>query len=563
MIGRRSFLRSLLALCAAATGGAGATSADRSRVALVIGNNGYPQHPLGNAVNDARAVAEVLSGAGFSVVARTDTTRESMGQAVRDFGAALADPAVRVGAFYYAGHGVQVDWRNYLLPVDMRLRAVSDLPKQGLDLGDILGVLPRASGKTFIIILDACRDNPFGESLTLERKGLTPFDAPAGTLIAFSTSPGNVASDGAGANGLYTENLVRELRVHGLRLEDVFKRVRVNVSLASRGMQIPWESTSLLGDVYVFPPDSPLTEDQLERRFEEEVAEWNRVKGSKNPADWAGLLRSFPNGKLSEIAQARLNSLLAQSAGAATSRGLRIKPAVVRLGEGLPVPEYFQRDANPNSAGAYPLDRQFSVGDNAVYTGDGFNSDFPRSRRVIRVDSEGERVFLNDGRLVTDSFGNPVSNKKNEYRVPVQIVPAELQVGRRWSASLQVNRGGVDMNEEATFVITRREEVAVPAGRFDAFRIEGTKSSVARQQSGRPTSLKARWEEITYWEVPGLNFPVKEASTLHRRNGLYEEVTRELVSLAQGGGTDGTPADEPEDREDDAPREKKGHRRGR
>jgi len=544
VIGRRSFLRSVLALCAAAAGRhAGAAASERSRVALVIGNNGYPQHPLGNAVNDARAVAEVLSGAGFNVIARTDTARESMAQAVRDFGAALADPAVKVGAFYYAGHGVQVDWRNYLLPIDMRLRAIADLPKQGLDLGDILGVLPRGGGKTFIIILDACRDNPFGESLSIERKGLTPFDAPAGTLIAFSTSPGSVASDGTGANGLYTENLVRELAVHGLRLEDVFKRVRVNVSLASRGAQIPWESTSLLGDVYVFPPDKPASEEELERLFEEEVAEWNRVKGSKNPADWAGLLRSFPNGKLSEIAQARLNTLLAQSSGAVASRGLRIKPAVVRLGAGLPVPEYFQRDANPNSAGAYPLDREFKVGDYAVYVGDGFNADFPRSRRVTRID--GDRVELNDGGLVTDSFGNPISNRNVEYRMPIQVVPAQLQVGRRWSAAVTVSRRQHDMNEDATFTVTRREEVVVPAGRFDAFRIEGSKSSVAQVQSNRK-SLRARWEEVTVWEVPGLNFPVKEASTIHRRDGRIDEVTRELESLVQGSGDEITPPDEPE-----------------
>jgi len=283
------------------------------------------------------------------------------------------------------------------------------------------------------------------------------------------------------------------------------------------------------------------------------------VKGSKNPADWAGLLRAFPNGKLSEIAQARLNSLLAQSAGAVASRGLRVKPAVVRLGAGRPVPEYFQREANPNSAGAYPLDREFRVGDHAVYTGEGFNADFPRSRRVTRID--GDRVELNDGGLVTDPFGNPVSNRNVEYRVPVQVVPAELQVGRRWSAAVTVTRRLHDMNEDATFTITRREEVVVPAGRFDAFRIEGSKSSVAQQQGGR-NSVKARWEELTFWEVPGLNFPVKEVSTLHRRSGLVEEVTRELESLVQGGSGESTPSDESPDSDDGSQRKRRG-RRGR
>src|SRR5206468_5250565 len=134
---------SLAALVAAVAGRVHAAPAGGDRIALVIGNNGYPTHPLVNAGNDARAVSEVLKAGGFEVATRIDASAEALAQAVRDFGAALQRPEVKLAAFYYAGHGVQVDWRNYLLPVDARIASLAELRRQAFDLGAVLAALPR------------------------------------------------------------------------------------------------------------------------------------------------------------------------------------------------------------------------------------------------------------------------------------------------------------------------------------------------------------------------------------------------------------------------------------
>ena len=312
---RRTFLKLLAGTLASALPriGVGATANPASRIALVIGNDTYPEVPLVNASNDAKGIAEVLAKAGFSVETKTDAGADSMRETVRDFARAAASPEVKLAAFFYAGHGAQIEWHNYLLPVDAKVSNVRDLEARSFDLGALVNALPRSGDKTFLIILDACRDNPFGGAFHPDRKGLSAFDAPLSTLIAFSTAPGGVASDGAGRHGLYTENLIRELSVVGARLEDAFKRVRANVSIASRGAQIPWESSSLVSDVYLFPPRAPASDQEIEAQVEAEIAHWKRIQASKNPADWAEMLRAFPDGRLAEIAQSRLNMLLAQA----------------------------------------------------------------------------------------------------------------------------------------------------------------------------------------------------------------------------------------------------------
>jgi uncharacterized caspase-like protein len=528
-------MQAVVAILAGAAGHLRAQPAavDGSRVALVIGNNAYSIVPLANAANDAKLMAEVLTGAGFKVDAQIDADGASMGNAVREFGAAIAQPQVKLAIFYFAGHGLQVEWRNFLLPTDAIVRDLKELGKRSFDLGMLLDVLPKARDKTFVIILDACRDNPFGDSFRPERKGLSQFDAPVGSLIAFSTSPGSVAADaGSGRNGLYTENLARELRVKGLRIEDVFKRVRVNVSLASRGAQIPWESTSLVGDIYIAAPQAPPSEEELERRFEEEVAFWNRVKGSKDPADWAALLHAFPNGKLCEIAQARLNMLLARAApGAARSLA---RHEGIALGPGLPVPDFLGRSANPHAAGTYPLDRRFNVGDRAVYVATDPHGETQRIvRRVTSVDIDGDRVELNGGRFVTDLMGNVVKKENVEFEIPVQIAPAELQVGRRWTARFRSIRRNREFDEDLSAQVVARELIKVPAGEFDAFRIEMRMYGVQKNPGTFGRAMFARETDRTFWEVPGLNFAVKIDFTVRLQSGTLERRLQELESLRQ------------------------------
>lgn len=283
------------------------------RTALVIGNTSYAQAPLRNPVNDAKAIGGELQKLGFKVDLLLDAGRTQMAGSIQAFGSALAK-VKGVGLFYYAGHGAQLAWRNYLIPVDAEIEKLEDMRDKTVELNSVLQGLVKAANPMNVIILDACRDNPFGNKVLTEQKGLSQFDAPPGSLLAYATSPGNTADDGDGANGLYTENLLRELATPAAKIEDVFKRVRLAVRRRSEGRQIPWESTSLEEDFYFQPPKQvrKLSEAELEKQFEEELAAWKAIKDSKDSAPVEGYLRRFPSGKFSELAQFRLNRLLAK-----------------------------------------------------------------------------------------------------------------------------------------------------------------------------------------------------------------------------------------------------------
>jgi hypothetical protein len=314
MTTRRRFIQALAALPPAFAFRHSSAAADSSRLALIIGNSAYHDAPLVNPANDAKAVSGLFTEAGFTVDSRLNATRADMMAAIERFGAAVKKSETKQVVFYYAGHGAQLDWRNYLLPVDAVVERQEHMKERCVDLNLLLGQFSAAKDKTFVVILDACRNNPFGRSYRPEQKGLSQFDAPVGSLLAYATSPGNVASDGEGANGLYTENLVRELGKRNTRIEDALKRVRLNVRLASQGGQIPWETTSLEGDVYIFNDGHrKLTEAEQEQAVEADLAEWGRIKSSRKADDWIVYLRNFPNGRFAEIAQTRLNRLLAET----------------------------------------------------------------------------------------------------------------------------------------------------------------------------------------------------------------------------------------------------------
>ena len=328
MTTRRNFIKTLAAvpplLSFRHSWAANNLAPDPSRQALIIGNSSYRDAPLVNPTNDAKAVGALFTQAGFTVDAQLNTTRVDMMAAIERFGAAVKRPETKLVVFYYAGHGAQLDWRNYLLPVDAVVQTQDDMKQRCVDLGLLLGQLSAARDKTFVIILDACRNNPFGSAYRPEQKGLSQFDAPVGSLLAYATSPGNVASDGEGQNGLYTENLVRELGKRDTRIEDALKRVRLNVRLASRGEQIPWETTSLEGDVFIFNEgQKKLSETELEHLVEADITEWTRIRSSNNVDDWVSYLRTFPNGRFAEIAQMRLTRLLAENEKAAAEKRLK------------------------------------------------------------------------------------------------------------------------------------------------------------------------------------------------------------------------------------------------
>jgi len=250
--------------------------------ALVIGNSAYRVSPLANPANDARAMAAALKEIGFEVALALDLARAEMLAAARSYTDAL-ERGKAVGLFYYAGHGMQLAWRNYLLPVDAVLKGPEDVPRACLDLNTVIEGISRAANPMNLIVLDACRENPFARDFRVEQKGLSQLDAPVDTLLAYATSPGNVASDGAGANGLYTENLLREMRVPEAKIEDVFKRVRLAVRRASSGAQVPWESTSLEDDFWFIPPIAlkELSDAEAAREMKEELARQERLKAER------------------------------------------------------------------------------------------------------------------------------------------------------------------------------------------------------------------------------------------------------------------------------------------
>jgi hypothetical protein len=488
------------------------------RTALVIGNERYSQNPLASAANDARAMASLLTQAGFAVDLKVDATFAQMTGAIDALGHAAGGRDVGTALFYYAGHAAQLDWRNYLLPVDGNVESVNDIRKQCVDLSLVLDRLGRARGKTALIILDACRDDPFGSRLRLPQKGMSQYDAPAGTLLAFATAPGSVAVELAGrSNGLYTEHLLRELSVKGARIEDALKRVRLNVRLASRGKQVPWESTSLESDIYLFPTPA-ISEVELERQFREEFETWNKIKASTNPVDWISYLRRFPNGKFAEVAQVRLRRLLAKTEVVAPAvpslPGGR--PSALLLGPKLPVPPRFKGSGNPNSAGSYQFRPIWTAGDEYTFDElDLFSSVVHHRYRIVvrRVDVPNNRVEFADGSLVDLMGGTLKEGNKRRYEPAIQINPAELQLGRKWSSRFQQS-GTVSGTGEYDFRITERELVRVPAGAFSAFKIDGR------------GGFMGRYIHLTRWVVPGINLSVR---TETRQSGA----ARVLVSARQ------------------------------
>lgn len=223
------------------------------RLALVIGNSNYAKNSLANPENDAKSIEKALKGIRFEVQTFENLGQKEMARAIDDFGNKLRN--YDVGLFFYAGHGVQSKGFNYLVPVDARLFSESDVEYNCVRADRVLGKMEDAGNKINIVILDACRDNPFERSWTRTAKGqgLASMTAPVGSIIAFATSPGSTASDGTGENGLYTSGLLTYMNEPGITAIQMFQKVTAYVLKNSRNKQLPWVSTSLTGDFYLVP----------------------------------------------------------------------------------------------------------------------------------------------------------------------------------------------------------------------------------------------------------------------------------------------------------------------
>ncbi len=261
--------------------GAHSASAE-SRLALVIGQSAYRSVPaLPNPANDARAVTQLLTDSGFEVSTAADLSQGQMREAVSDFaGKVAAKGADTVALVFYAGHGLQIDGENFLVPIDIDPKREADIPIQAVRLNDILNTLTSVPSKMRILMLDACRNNPFPD-LKTAGSGLAIVDAKVGapgTFLSFSTSPGAVAEDGSGSNSPYTNALLAAGKEQNIPIEETFKRVRLAVNKVTEGRQTPWDSSSLTED-FRFSGAS-VTGPKPAAAPKKSVAEWTRdLKG--------------------------------------------------------------------------------------------------------------------------------------------------------------------------------------------------------------------------------------------------------------------------------------------
>ncbi|HEU0219122.1 MAG TPA: caspase family protein [Stellaceae bacterium] len=300
--------------CMALMASLGATPANaEKRVALVIGNDTYevlrPQ--LANAAADARDIGRALRDSGFETTVKTNVKRRELYQLIDAFGAAIAASPDTVGLFYYAGHGIQANGKNYLVPVDSELVNEGDLEAEAVDAGKVLRAMDEARNSVNIVILDACRDNPLPKARSLTR-GLATMQAPRGTFIGYAAAPGQTAQDGEqGGNGVFTGALVEHLREQGVPIEEVFKHVIAGVQTKTGGKQVPWMESSLQGNFYFTAPVNVTVSPspQSGRADDREVVFWESIKGSTDPADFADFLKRYPDSEFASIAQRRMASL--------------------------------------------------------------------------------------------------------------------------------------------------------------------------------------------------------------------------------------------------------------
>jgi len=286
-----------------------------TRVALVIGNANYadPRLVLANPGRDARAMDEALKAAGFKTMLRLDVKRVPLYSFVEQFGKRLASDPKAVGLFYYAGHGVQVDGVNYLIPVDAEVESDADLGANAFDVGRVLQEMAKAQNDLNIVILDACRDNPLPRTARGMTRGLAKMDPPDGTFIAYAAKPGHSAFDGAsGTHGLFTGELVQAMSRPGVPLEQMFKLVVEGVWKKSGFKQRPWSEESVQGDFYFHPTPAALAiQLPAPDPRQAEQAAWAGISNSKAPEDFRAYLSSYPHGEHAPLAQQRLEALLA------------------------------------------------------------------------------------------------------------------------------------------------------------------------------------------------------------------------------------------------------------
>jgi hypothetical protein len=524
----RLFAAGLLAVgLAAAPARAQDTSASppiaERRVALVVGNQSYSAAPLRNAVNDARAMARMLRDMGFEVQLKENLGQKGFIDALRGFGAAMREGGV--GLFYYAGHGMQLKGRNFLIPVDAEIQSEDEVPFMSIDANQVLGKMEQARTRLNIVMLDACRNNPYAKTFRTTAAGLAQMDAPSGTLIAFATAPGGVAADGEGENSVYTKHLLAHLPEPGVPIEIALKRVREAVTRETNDKQIPWESSSLLGDFVFNPAASKVaaaapagTSDQLAV----EIAFWNSVKDSKSAADFQAYLQQFPNGRFAVLARNRLQQLHAPataakpagSPGATAQGGTAAAPSgTVQVAAAAPsravAPSTFIPESWPRIGDTWT----YSMRSDGVRLGEvtvtiaQVSSD--KIDDVVTTEqpqrSRAERSFRTyfDPNAGIKEVALPKYFFLSEFS-PYLTAFIKLEKDREWVTGhspmtwVMPGHSKIDGDWDFTLRVRGEERIKTPAGKFNALKIE------ARSDARGPARLL-----LTYWYAPEVKRIVK------------------------------------------------------
>jgi uncharacterized caspase-like protein len=506
--------------------------AGERRVALVIGNSAYKSSPLRNPVRDARAISRALAEAGFKVSVLENASETGMRRAIRAFGDELA--AGGVGLFYYAGHGMQVRGKNYLIPVNADIEREDEVEDQAVDANLVLTKMDSAKNSLNLMILDACRNNPFARAFRSAAQGLAQMDAPSGTLVAFATAPGSVASDGDGENGLYTKHLLANMTRPGLPIEQLFKEVRIGVGRETGDRQVPWESSSLKGNFFFIAPDPSLSAEAQKQHLEKAVAEavrreqeklaeqqrqmqamiremlakqraeleeeirrreealgrkppapapaappvdrevvfWESIKDSTNAEDFKAYLSQYPKGAFAALAQTRLNPASApeQPAAPALSGPLADRNDPLQVASVAPTPV----------AAEAPDPRLPRLGDRWQYV---YKDPLSGASRDFAVEVIAAAT---DGILDEDNFsmygkGARAHGRDAELLVIQQVwlfspylhAFGAARLGARWD-DIRARNDNFCRSQACSYSarVAGTERVSTPAGTFDTVKVE-------------------------------------------------------------------------------------------
>jgi uncharacterized caspase-like protein len=574
----RRLLLALALLVLSATG-AQAQQASR-RVALVVGNNAYATAPLNNPVNDARAMAQALQSTGFTVILKLDATQPEFMSALRDFGNRLKDGGPgTAGLFYFAGHGMQIKGRNFLIPVGANIEHEDEVSYQALDAQAVMDKMESAGNGTNIVILDACRNNPFARSFRSATQGLAQMDAPLGTFVAFATAPGSVASDGAGANGLFTAHLLNVMRKPGLKVEDVLKQVRQAVLRDSGNRQVPWESSSLVGDFYFRAPSevpamaaappaaaAPAPVDGMAALDD---ALWGAVKDSTSSAELFAYLNRFPSGRHAKEARARMADLVAPGSGSVATTSTPARPAATapdaeellreasdreRLAEVAAAQERIDEIVRWGEAGTDRRPAQpkrnangFAEGDRYRYrtldtvTGR-YTGDF--LWRIDRINADGS-LWVNDGRQRFDALGQLRGGNDEftgEWLDWQPALPLSTALAAPEGKELQVETTLQMRNAEGKITQARlkgrllggvREHLMTPDGMTPVKRVEAYLQGPATVDGASPHQVTVN---VWWWFRDKVGLPIKvmleeRADDRLVRRSMHEVIALDVLSL--------------------------------